>query len=175
MKKMMCLALALLMVLAMAACGNFDQKVYFVGTWTCEASADGKIPVSTMTIKDDYTGVLQYGDVTYNFKWVNHPANPEIFLVKEMVDNSGTTHVPTEKLRTFRCPNCYLETLASKITNNTCPKADCGTQYTPDCDITCVIKCTYTIFDGTVRMLVEDSDGQDQIKDMNMLLAKQPK
>ena len=173
MKKIICLTLALLMVVALAASGNFDQKVYFVGTWTCETSADGRVPASKMTIQDDYTGVLEYGDMTYTFKWVNHPANPEVLLVKEMVDESGATHVPTEKL--YRCPNCYLETRAIKVVDNTCPRENCGTKYTPECEVANVISCTYTIFEGRVRMLVADGDGLDKIEKMNMMLDKLPK
>ena len=118
MKKIICLALALLVVLSLAACSNFDQKVYFLGTWTCAVSSDGKIPASTMTVKDDYTGVLEYGDVTYNFKWVSHPGNPEIMLIKEMVDNDGSVHTPTEKTRFLLCATCHQENLATKVKDN---------------------------------------------------------
>jgi len=174
MKKIICLALALLVVLSLAACGNFDQKAYFIGTWTCEENKADLIPASTMTFKDDYTGVLEYGDVTYNFEWVNHPSMPEIVLIKKMVDDQGETHVPTEKIRTFRCPNCYLETNASKIKNNTCPKKGCGTQYPPEFDVTCVLRCTYTLYNGTVSMIVNDGDGHDKIDKLTLLLDKQP-
>ena len=172
MKKIISLALVLLVVLSLAACGNFDQKVYFLGTWTGKESKDGRVPASTMTINEDNTGVLKYGDITYNFKWVNHPSQPEILLVKEMVDDSGEKYVPTEGSTKMRCPKCYLENSILKVKDNKCPK--CDTEYPEEFNVSCVINCTYTVYQGQVRMMVNDGDGLDKIDKMTLVLDKQP-
>ena len=176
MKKIICLALVLLVVLSLTACGSYenDSRIYFFGTWSCEADKDSGIPASTMVINEDNTGTLQYGDVHYTFKWVNHPSMPEILLVKEMVDdNSGTTHLPTEKLKKYRCPNCYLETYAIKVSDQTCPKTGCNTVYPDAYEVSNIISCTYTVYQGKVRVMVMDGDGLDQIDRLNLVLDKQ--
>ena len=175
MKKIICLALALLVVLSLAACGNFDQKVYFLGTWTCGADEKSNVPASTMTIKDDYTGVLEYGDVTYTFNWVSHPGNPEIMLVKEMKEDNGDVHVPTEKSKYLLCAECHQENLATNVKDNKCPRPTCGAEYPEDADVSCVLRCTYTVYKGKVRMMVNDGDGQDTINKMNMIMDKNAK
>lgn len=170
MKKIISLMLAVLVVLSLAACGNFDQKVYFVGTWTGAADPDKAIPEATMTLAEDLTGKLVYGDVTYDLEWMIHPANPEIMLVKKMVAD-GETHVPTNQR--FRCPDnsCRMEYLPNKIVDNKCPK--CSTEYEEGCEISAVIRCTYTVVEGEVKIMVTDDDGLDSLT-ISQVLAKQP-